>query len=201
MPIPRSVKRYAAGTDTRNQFTTPPDQRQVEDLMLAFEDPIVGAMQKRTSGYSTQFTHNSGSGTWDTVDVSSGGHFWTDGNMDTTGNCYGPCPADWYSEWTYLCFDVPWAMDFPSHTGSYYMGVRVVTKLYASPFTVKSTTECYYELIDGAADGYALLGSASGTASVRLESTDCIQIQVLQSKGATMAMDFQWGTRLVCGTD
>ena len=42
MPLPRFVVRITPGTDTRNQFTTPPDARVVEDLIAAHEDPVVG---------------------------------------------------------------------------------------------------------------------------------------------------------------
>ena len=205
MTIPRQVKRYAAGTDTRNQFTTPPDQRQVEDLMVAMEAPVVGAQQKRTAGFSTQYTHNSGVYTWDIVDVSSGGMFWTDGYMSTSANCYGPLPSSYYTDYTYLCFDVNWCMDFPAAAVDYYMGVQVITRLYASPYTVISTTTCYTDMIERATNAtenaFQGQGAASGTAAVRLATGQCIHIEVFQSKGATMAMDFQWGTRLVGATN
>lgn len=206
MPIPRSIHRYAAGTDTRVQFTTPPDPRQVEDLVAAHEDAIVGGQIIRSTAWSTTFAVSSGS-SWTVVPVTSGALEADDGNWDTTNYCWGP-PSDWFDEFTYILVDCPWTVHWEgfSSAGSGFAQVNFLVKSQASGSDV--TYKIYEEyasstyLIDGADNGYAIPFVDSGCMTLKLGVGNKVKMRVLQTGPTTMdPVNVHWGIRLVGGTD
>lgn len=197
MPLPRSVVRYAAGTDTRAQFTTPPDARQVDDLMDAFEDKNCGGQQERSAEFSTTWTHTSSSN-WVTAPVTSGAMVWDDGNWDTSNDRWGPAPTDWFDEWTYVCLDIPWTVLFPDDgTGlAKIRGVQFLVK--NSGGTTVRTIPTYTASLDS--NGVNVV--ASGTLSLRIPTGNTITMRIFQWTGGNLAgIEYRWGVRIVGGTD
>lgn len=206
MPIPRSIVAYAAGTDTRNQFTTPPDARQVADLVAAHEDPIVGGQIIRSATWSTTFAVASSS-SWTVVPVTSAALEATDGNWDTANDCWGP-PDDWFDDWTYVLVDCPWTVAWEgfSASGSGFAQVNFLVKSQASGSDV--TYKVYDEyasstyLIDGADNGYAIPFVDSGCMTLKLAQGQKVKMRVLQTGPTYMdPVTVHWGIRLVGGTD
>lgn len=196
MPLPRSVVRYAAGTDTRAQFTTPPDPRQVDDLMDAFEDKNDGGQQERSAEFSTTWTHTS-NGNNVAVPVTSGAMVWDDGVWDTSNDRWGPAPTDWFDEWTYVCLDIPWTVLFPDSAGG-AKARAVEFRVKNSGGTVLRTIQTYCSYLDSA--GFNVV--SSGTLSLRIATCNTIEMRIFQWTGGNLAgIEFRWGPRIVGGTD
>lgn len=194
MPIPWSVHRYTAGTDTRIQFTTPPDARQVEDLMAAHEQSIVGGIVMANTSVSDS--------TWKVVPVSGGNLVADDGNWSTTYDCWGP-PDDWFDEFTYLCLNMPFSVHWPSWSGGnssalYYVEFRVRNQ--ANPSGSTLLDNFYASVTKADRDGIERV--FSGTGIIRITQDDWVEMRVYQSSGTLMNnVLVRWTVNVVGGTD
>lgn len=197
MPIPWSVHRHAAGTDVRNQFTTPPDARQVEDLIAAHEQSIVGGIVMATTSVSDS--------TWKVVPVSGGNLVADDGNWSTAYDCWGP-PDDWFDEFTYLCLNMPWIVTWPSWTAgnsSAYTYVQFRVRNQANPSGSSVLDDFYADESLSGISGSGLGRTMSGTGLVRMTQDDWIEMRIYQTSGTLMNSNVKvrWGINVVGGTD
>lgn len=190
MPVPRSVVRVAAGTDTRNQFTTPPDARQVEDLMTALEDPVVGGT------IAGSYSHTS-SGSWVRVSFAAGNKVTDDGNWDTTYDCWAP-PTGHFDDYTAIYVDVVWMVQFYDNGASSYTGaVQAATRASLGAGSVASEYNGYfrYNTSDDGTFGTAM--TASGTIpGIPLTSGQTIELRTFQNTGGNQTHAYRWGVRL-----
>lgn len=191
MPIPWSVHRYAAGTDTRNQFTTPPDARQVEDLMAAHEQSIVGGIVMANTSVST--------GTWKVVPVSGGNLVADDGNWSTAYDCWG-APSDWFDEFTYLCLNMPFSVQWPAAAGTSMFYVEFRVRNQANPSGSTLLDSFYASVTKADADGIERV--FSGTGIIRITQNDWVEMRLYQSSGSLMNnVLVRWTINVVGGTD
>lgn len=200
MPLPRSVVRYTAGTDTRNQFTTPADARQVEDLMLAHDGAIEGGQLCRDTYFSTNLTLSNN--TWTACPVTSGGIKAAHAGWNTTYDCW-VAPTDWHDDWTYLWVDVPWTVNFPDWSGGNANSssrVQFRVRASASSSTVISTHEAGWRW--QTRFGLGIPEVLSGCMTVRLESGQALEMRYFQNSGTSMtSLNARWGVRIVGGHD
>lgn len=190
MPLPRSVVRYAAGTDTRNQFTTPPDPRQVEDLMLAHEDPTVGGT------VAGSYSHTS-SGSWIGISFAAGNKVNDDGNWNTTYDCWVP-PAGYFDDYTAIFVDVVFSVAFYDNGASSYTGaVQAATRASLGAGSVASEYNGYfrYNASDDGTFGTAM--TASGCIpGIPLTTGQTVELRTWQNTGGTQTHAYRWGVRL-----
>lgn len=200
MPLPRSIVAYAAGTDTRVQFTTPPDPRQVADLVDAHSVSIEGGQLCRDTYFSTALTVSSSS--WTVVPVTSGGIKAAHSGWNTTYDCW-QAPTDWFDEFTYVWVDMPWTVNFPDWSGgNSNSSSRVQFRVRASPSsgTVVSTHEATWRWQTRFALGVPEV--VSGCQTVRLQTSHVIEMRLHQSSGTSMtSVNAMWGVRIVGGHD
>lgn len=185
MPLPQFVVRVAAGTDTRNQFTTPPDQRQVEDLIAAHEDPVVGGTVVGS------YTHNS-TGNWVKATFTSGQVVSSDGNWDATNDCW-TAPAAWFDDYTYVYVDVPFVANFQG-TAATSCGVQAHKRSSAGGSSVEEINGHFMEAVSGP---YSYAHTCSGVIpAVQVTSGQTIELRTWQDQGSNMTVAFRFGIRL-----
>lgn len=185
MPLPRSIVTYAAGTDTRNQFTTPPDARQVADLVTAHEDPIVGGT------VDGSYTHNS-SGNWVLATFTSGQVYASDGNWNATADCW-TAPSGWFDDYTTLYLDVPFSVNFQG-TAATSCGVQAHVRASAGGSSVSEHNGHFMEAVSGP---YSYAHTCSGTVlAVPVTEGQTIELRTWQDQGSNMTVEFRWGIRL-----
>lgn len=185
MALPRHFVRIASGSDTRNQFTTPPDARQVEDLMVALEDPVVGGTVVGS------YTHNS-SGNWVKATFTSGQVVSNDGNWDASNDCW-VAPGGWFDDYTYLYVDIPFVANFQGTAGS-SDGVQAHVRSSAGGSSVEEINGHFMEAVSGP---YSYAHTCSGVIpAVRLTALQTVELRTWQDQGSNMTVAFRWGVRL-----
>lgn len=186
MALPRRFVRIAAGSDTRNQFTTPPDARQVEDLITALEDPVVGGT------VAGSYTHNS-SGNWLRATFTSGQVVASDGNWDATNDCW-TAPSAWFDDYTTLFFDVPFTVNFQG-TQATSVGVQAHTRSSAGGSSVTEYNGHFMEVVSGP---FGEAHTCSGTIpAVAVTNGQTIELRTWQDQiSNNMTVAFRWGIRL-----
>lgn len=203
MPLPRHVVRIAVGSDTRDNYTTPPDPRRVEDLMKAMEDPVVGGTLIRDAYFSTVFALSS-SATPTTLPVTSGGVQTDDGGWNTTYDVYVP-PAEWFDEYTYVQCDLVWTVSWPMWTGGNSYG-NLLTRFNILPSASSSTgsADSVHEagMIWQERNAYSLNPTHGGVVPVIFTEGQAVEFQLAQTSGTYMTdIDASWGVRLIGATD
>lgn len=190
MPLPRSIVVYPAGTDTRAQFTTPPDARQVADLVAAHEDPIVGGT------VAGSYTHNS-TGNWVRVAFASGNRITDDGNLDTTYDCWKP-PSGHFDDYTTVFVDVVFSVEFYDNGASAYTGaVQAATRASLGAGSVASEYNGFfrYNASDDFTFGTAM--TASGCIpGIPLTTGQTVELRTFQNTGGNQTHAYRWGVRL-----
>ena len=186
MPLPRFVVRITPGTDTRNQFTTPPDARVVEDLIAAHEDPVVGGTAVGS------YTHNS-SGNWLKATFTSGEVVTSDGNWDATNDCW-VAPSAWFDDYTTLYFDVPFVVNFQG-TQATSAGVQAHVLSAAGGSSVAEYNGHFMEVVAGP---YGEAHTCSGTIpAVPVTNGQAITFRTWQDQVSNnMTVAFRFGIRL-----
>lgn len=188
MPLPRSIVTYAAGTDTRPQYTTPPDARQVADLVAAHEDPIVGGT------VNGSFNHTS-SGSWVRCDFGSSDKVTDDGNWNGTYDCWAP-PSDYFDHYTTIFVDIPWRMAWNGNGNAFEAMAQAATRTSLGAGSVSVEYTGHYMYV-GHYGSYAYAHTASGViTAVALTSGQTVELRAFQNTGANQTIGFRWGVRL-----
>lgn len=189
--LPGWVKRYAAGTDTRPQFTTPPDARTVEDILAALEYDVVGGqVTGNTDGYDNTIT---------AVPVTSGNLAADDGNWSTAYDCWGP-PADWFDDHTYVLIDCLWQVSWPDWSGgnsSAFFQVDFRVRNQANPSGASYSLDVYGLSQIEVRHGFGVATAFSGTVpGIAMTSGQFVEMRLNQTSGTYMAtIPFRWGIR------
>lgn len=202
MPLPRSIVAYTAGTDTRNQFTTPADARQVADLVDAHSQSLEGGQLLRDSQYNTNLTVSDA--TYTTVPVTSGGLLGDGGGWNTTYDRWVP-PTDWFDDFTYVWIDMPWTVEWTGWgSGGNAQGFsQVLFEVMASSSssTVVTTHNASSDQIYRVPT-YDIPFWFSGVMTVRMTSGEAVRMRIFQSSGTSMTtVKVHWGIRIVGGND
>lgn len=176
--------RYAAGTDTRNQFTTPPDARLVADMAHAAEITTAGGIVAGTMAVS--------SGSAATIPVSGSTLVDDDGNWNSTYDCWGP-PSDWYTKWDGDTFSTiyvscEWVVAWPAWAGGnsaslHYVEFRVRNQANPSGAWVLASAGGYSEIIPRDGFGRVFSGTVPG---IPMASGQFLEMRVGQSSGTLM---------------
>lgn len=183
---------YAAGTDTRNQFTTPPDQRQVADLVAIHQNGNAagsGGTIVRNPTFSSSWTHTS-SMSWLRTPVTNASKMVDDGNFDNTNECW-VAPSAWYTGVTYVYVDIPWSCVFYSAEEA---GVQAHVRSSAGGTSVEEINGLFMKVPTGR---YGRALTASGVIpDVRLQSGYSVEFRVYrETDGGAGTVDFRWGVR------
>lgn len=181
---------YAAGTDTRNQFTTPPDPRQVSDLVAIHNSTIHGG--GGTIGGS--FNHTS-TGNWVRCDFGSSDKVTDDGNWNGTYDCWVP-PSTYFDSYTTIYVDIPWRCEFYDPGTAYWAGVQAATRASLGAGSVSTELNGNFEYVGttGPTYGYAL--TASGVIpAVPLTEGQTVELRTWQNTGGNQTITFRWGVR------
>ena len=188
MPLPRTIVAYAAGTDTRAQFTTPPDPRQVADLVTAHEDPVVGGTIRGS------FNHTS-SGSWVRFDFGSGNKVTDDGNWNGTYDCWVP-PSGHFDDYTTIYVDIPWRAAWYGNGAEFQAQAQAATRSSVGSGSVLAEYNGYYCYV-GHEGSYSYAHTASGCIpAVPLTTGQTVEFRVFQDTGSNQTIDVAWGVRL-----
>lgn len=203
MPLPRHVVRIAVGSDTRDNSSTPPDPRRVEDLMTALDDSVVGGTLARNTYWSTEWTLSS-SATPTTLPVTSGAIITDDGGWNTTYDCYVP-PSGWFDDYTYVQADLVWTVEWPMWSGGNSFGnllARFNILPSASSSTASAVSVHEAGMIWQERNAYSLNPTHGGTVPVRFTEGQAVEFQLAQTSGTSMTtIAASWGVRLIGATD
>lgn len=186
--------RYAAGVDTRNQFTTPPDNRLVQDMAEAMEIRCGGGqVTGTTDGYDS---------TYSAVPVTSGNLIADDGGWSTAYDCWGP-PSSWFTKWdgtfrsTILVdcsFNVSWPDWSSGNSAAFFIvDFRVRNQANPSGATVLSTINALVTV--EVKHGYGTPCVFSGTVpGIAMTGTQFLEMRLKQTSGTYMSsIPFRWG--------
>lgn len=188
MPLPRSIVVYAAGTDTRPQFTTPADPRQVADLVTAHEDPVVGGT------IAGSFNHTS-SGSWVRCDFGSGDKVSDDGNWSGTYDCWAP-PSGFFDDYTTIYVDIPWTMAWYGNGNAFEAQAQAATRTSLGAGSVGAEYGGHYHYV-GHAGSYSYGHTAGGCIpGVPLTTGQTVELRAFQNTGSNQTIAFRWGVRL-----
>lgn len=189
--IPNFLKVYTPGTDTRDLYTTPADPRQLADLIGSRTEALrLGHVRRATT-----WTHNS-SGNWLTAPIDSGDILWGDETpYSFTNNNWVPPPA-WFTHFTNLFFDVPVSCQFVAADGTMTTSGQVRLQVRALNSGGGSVRDQIIHQIPSPGGVNPI--TLSGTAHVRLQSGQRMDVQLFQSTGENLTVNFvEWGPRLV----
>lgn len=180
---------YAAGTDTRANYTTPPDARQVADLVAIHQNGNAAG----TGGTITDsFTHGS-SANWVQAPFSS--VLIDDGNWNTTYDCWKP-PAAFFSGVTTVYVDIVWSAAWYDPGAAYWAGAQAAVRasLGAGSPTAEYNGHFFYVDTSGPSFGYA--HTASGVIpAVPLTSGQTVELRLYQSSGGSQTILYRYGVR------
>lgn len=185
--------RFAVGTDTRTQFTTPPDPRIVDDLgdcmvLMAAGGTIRGS-----------FNHTS-TGNWVRADWGSGDKVNDDGNWNGTYDCWVP-PSSFYDNFTTLYVDIPWTCSWYDNGASSYTGAAQAatrTSVGAGSVSVEYNGYFRYNTSDDGTFGTAMTASGCIPA-IPLTTGQTVEFRVFQNTGGNQTIAFSWGVRVMGG--
>lgn len=190
MPLPRSIVVYAAGTDTRPQYTTPADPRQVADLVTAHQDRIVGGTVMDGVAVSDS--------TWKVMPVSGGNLVADDGNWNATYDCWGP-PDDWFDDYSTIVIDCVYSVGWPAWAAGnasavFYIAFRVRNQ--ANPSGATTSQDVYSSV--SKADRDSVERADSGVCPLVISQGEFIEMRLYQTSGTLMngTVLVRWGVRL-----
>lgn len=182
---------YTAGTDTRNQFTTPPDARQVADLVAIHQN---GNAAGTGGTVSKSMTHSS-SGNWVVVAFASGDVIIDDGNFNATYDCWKP-PAAFFTAATTVYVDIVWSAAFYDPGTAFVGGVQAAVR---ASLGAGSTSAEYNGLFMGSdynAPTYGYAMTASGIIpAVPLTSGQTVELRCWQNTGGSQTILARYGVR------
>lgn len=184
--------RYTAGVDTRNQFTSPPDNRLVQDM--------ADVLEITTGGGEVRGTMSLTSGTNGAVPVSVTSLIVDDGNWNAAYDCWGP-PSSWFTKWDGTTFstiyvDCHWMVSWPTwnagNTSSWHQ-VSFNVRSQANPSgasTIHSATGAAWLANRGL--GHAMSGTVPG---IPVASGQFLEMTATQTSGTLMSntVSFRWG--------
>lgn len=180
---------YAAGTDTRNQFTTPPDPRQVSDLVAIHNSTIHGG----GGTIAGSFNHTS-TGNWVRCDFGSSGKVTDDGNWNGTYDCWVP-PSTYFDAATTIYVDVLWRCEWYGTGAAYEAGCQAATRASLGAGSVAAEYNGHYVYV-GHAGTYSYSHTASGAiAAVPLTEGQTVELRTFQNSGGNQTITFRWGVR------
>lgn len=183
---------YAAGTDTRNQFTTPPDTRVVADLVAIHQN---GNSAGTGGTIAAQYNHTS-SGSWVRADFGSGDKVTDDGNWNGTYDCWVP-PSAFFDDAETIYVDIPWVGEWFDVAASSFTGAaQAATRASLGAGSVLAEYNGYfrYNASDDATFGVAM--SASGVIpAVPLTTGQTVEFRFFQNTGGNQTIRFRWGVR------
>lgn len=181
---------YTAGTDTRNQFTTPPDARQVSDLVTIHNSTIHGG----GGTIAGSFNHTS-TGNWVRCDWGSSDKVTDDGNWNGTYDCWAP-PSTYFDAATTIYVDIMWAVAFNgTPNAAYEAGVQAATRASLGAGSVAAEYNGLY-LYVGHYGSYEYAHTDSGTIpAVPLTEGQTVELRTFQNSGGNKTIGFRWGVR------
>lgn len=186
--------RYAAGADTRNQFTTPPDNRVVQDL--------ADVAQITTGGGQVTGTTDGYDNTFKVIPVTVGNLIADDGNWNTSYNCWGP-PSSWFTAWdgtsrASILVDCFWQVQWPDWSGgnsSAFLQVDFRVRNQANPSGATVSQDVYGLSQVEVRHGFGATSVFSGTVpGIAMTSGKFIEMRINQTSGTYMSsIPFRWG--------